>query len=200
MTTCSLDTGRQIELGTATLKTRNAEKRAAPRDGYLRKRKNASGGVEAKFPSCKECGVEFCAGDSCNAFDYDSFKRRVAATAAAAGARAQNAGAGGGGDHAQAGGQEHADAPAAAKKTAAKKKNAAAARGGPTAAQRARNGNDRGGGGGGAVKTNARKAAPPSQPPAPSRPVKPKTGDVQQAAARKTERGGQGAKKPSDKK
>lgn len=65
---------RQVELGTATLKTRNAEKRT-PRDSFLRKKKNASGGVESKFLSCKECGIEFCTGESCKIFDYDSFKR-----------------------------------------------------------------------------------------------------------------------------
>lgn len=63
-----------MELGTATLKTRNAEKKT-PSDSFLRKKKNASGGVEAKFLSCKECGVEFCTGDGCKVFDYDSFKR-----------------------------------------------------------------------------------------------------------------------------
>ncbi|XP_015379929.1 PREDICTED: uncharacterized protein LOC107173775, partial [Diuraphis noxia] len=65
---------RQVELGTATLKTRNAEKKT-PRDSFLRKKKNASGGVESKFLSCKECGIEFCTGESCKVFDYDSFKR-----------------------------------------------------------------------------------------------------------------------------
>lgn len=65
---------RQVELGTATLKTRNAEKKT-PRDSFLRKKKNASGGVESKFLSCKECGIEFCTGDGCKIFDYDSFKR-----------------------------------------------------------------------------------------------------------------------------
>ncbi|XP_060869694.1 uncharacterized protein LOC132944397 [Metopolophium dirhodum] len=65
---------RQVELGTATLKTRNAEKKT-PRDSFLRRKKNASGGVESKFLSCKECGIEFCTGESCKIFDYDSFKR-----------------------------------------------------------------------------------------------------------------------------
>ncbi|XP_025195882.1 uncharacterized protein LOC112595026 [Melanaphis sacchari] len=70
---------RQVELGTATLKTRNAEKRT-PRDSFLRKKKNASGGVESKFLSCKECGIEFCTGESCKIFDYDSFKRIAVST------------------------------------------------------------------------------------------------------------------------
>lgn len=51
-----------------------------PRDSFLRKKKNASGGVEAKFLSCKECGIEFCTGDSCKIFDYDSFKRIAVST------------------------------------------------------------------------------------------------------------------------
>ncbi|KAF0751576.1 Uncharacterized protein FWK35_00023445 [Aphis craccivora] len=71
---------RQVELGTATLKTRNVEKKT-PRDSFLRKKKNASGGVESKFLSCKECGVEFCTGESCKIFDYDSFKRIAVSTA-----------------------------------------------------------------------------------------------------------------------
>lgn len=66
-------------MGTATLKTRNVEKRT-PHDSFLRKKKNASGGVEAKFLSCKECGIEFCTGDSCKIFDYDSFKRIAVST------------------------------------------------------------------------------------------------------------------------
>jgi len=70
---------RQVELGTATLKTRNTEKRI-PRDSFLRKKKNASGGVESKFLSCKECGIEFCTGESCKIFDYDSFKRIAVST------------------------------------------------------------------------------------------------------------------------
>ncbi|XP_025420578.1 uncharacterized protein LOC112690723 [Sipha flava] len=70
---------RQVELGTATLKTRNMEKRT-PFESFLRKKKNASGGVEAKFLSCKECGIEFCTGDSCKIFDYDSFKRIAIST------------------------------------------------------------------------------------------------------------------------
>lgn len=69
---------RQVELGKATLKTRKAEKRT-PTDAFLRKRKNASGGVEARFLSCGVCGVEFCTGGACRAFDYDSFKRTAAA-------------------------------------------------------------------------------------------------------------------------
>lgn len=69
---------RQVELGKATLKTRKAEKRT-PVDAFLRKRKNASGGVEARFLSCGVCGVEFCTGGACRAFDYDSFKRTAAA-------------------------------------------------------------------------------------------------------------------------
>lgn len=55
------------------------EKRT-PCDSFLRKKKNASGGVEAKFLSCKECGIEFCTGDSCKIFDYDSFKRIAIST------------------------------------------------------------------------------------------------------------------------
>lgn len=51
-----------------------------PRDSFLRKKKNASGGVEAKYLSCKECGIEFCTGDSCKMFDYDSFKRVIIST------------------------------------------------------------------------------------------------------------------------
>ncbi|VVC33560.1 Hypothetical protein CINCED_3A023248 [Cinara cedri] len=70
---------RQVELGMATLKTRNLEKRM-PRDSFLRKKKNASGGVEAKFLSCRECGVEFCTGNRCKIFDYDSFKRVAVST------------------------------------------------------------------------------------------------------------------------
>lgn len=70
---------RQVELGTATLKTRNVEKKT-PRDSFLRKKKNASGGVESKFLSCKECGIEFCTGESCKIFDYDSFKRIAVST------------------------------------------------------------------------------------------------------------------------
>lgn len=66
-------------MGTATLKTRNMEKRT-PRDSFLRKKKNASGGVESKFLSCKECGIEFCTGNSCKIFDYDSFKRIAVST------------------------------------------------------------------------------------------------------------------------
>lgn len=55
------------------------EKRT-PRDIFLRKKKNASGGVEAKFLSCKECGIEFCTGNRCKIFDYDSFKRVAVST------------------------------------------------------------------------------------------------------------------------
>lgn len=51
-----------------------------PRESFLRKKKNASGGVEAKFVSCKECAIEFCTGDSCKIFDYDSFKRIIVST------------------------------------------------------------------------------------------------------------------------
>lgn len=66
-------------MGTATLKTRNMEKRT-PHDSFLRKKKNASGGVEAKFLSCNECGIEFCTGNRCKIFDYDSFKRVTVST------------------------------------------------------------------------------------------------------------------------
>ncbi|XP_050539798.1 uncharacterized protein LOC126904647 [Daktulosphaira vitifoliae] len=65
---------RQVELGKQTLKSRKIEKKT-PREYFLRKKKNASGSVEAKFLSCKECGVEFCTGENCNTFDYESFKR-----------------------------------------------------------------------------------------------------------------------------
>lgn len=37
--------------------------------------------MEAKFLSCKECGIEFCTGDSCKIFDYDSFKRLTVSAA-----------------------------------------------------------------------------------------------------------------------
>lgn len=70
---------RQVELGKATLKTRNLEKKT-PCESFLRKKKNASGGVESKFVSCKECGIEFCTGNRCKIFDYDSFKRVTTST------------------------------------------------------------------------------------------------------------------------
>lgn len=61
-------------MGKETLKSRQVEKKT-PRESFIRKKKNASGGVDAKFLSCKECGVEFCTGESCKIFDYDTFKR-----------------------------------------------------------------------------------------------------------------------------
>lgn len=64
------------------------EKRT-PRDSFLRKKKNASGGVEAKFISCKECGIDFCTGKSCKIFDYDSFKRIAVSTVQTTGEQTQ---------------------------------------------------------------------------------------------------------------
>lgn len=53
-----------IELGKQELRTAASDKRAIELDPQIRKIKNKAGVVEMRVVSCKECGEDFCNGES----------------------------------------------------------------------------------------------------------------------------------------
>ncbi|CAH0381604.1 unnamed protein product [Bemisia tabaci] len=65
---------RLVELGKLALKTRAREKRIQDSD-FVRKMKNRAGIVETRILSCKECYEEFCTGEACCDFLYESYQR-----------------------------------------------------------------------------------------------------------------------------
>ncbi len=65
---------RLIELGKLRASAREKEKRT-PLSMFARKSKNRVGILETKFSSCRDCGEEFCASETCGIFSYDSYER-----------------------------------------------------------------------------------------------------------------------------
>ncbi|XP_044747533.1 uncharacterized protein LOC123308769 [Coccinella septempunctata] len=66
---------RIIELAKLERKTREQEKRENAKDPQIKKYKNKAGVVEKRIAICAECGQEFCNGEVCTKFSYDSFAR-----------------------------------------------------------------------------------------------------------------------------
>ncbi|KAG8337585.1 arginine/serine-rich coiled-coil protein 2 [Homalodisca vitripennis] len=62
---------RLVELGKLRLQTEERERKVNDSD-FLRKMKNRAGVLETRLISCIECGEEFCSGELCTDFMYES--------------------------------------------------------------------------------------------------------------------------------
>lgn len=61
-------------MGKLQLQAREKE-RKRPFTSYVKKSKNKAGILETKIISCRDCGEEFCIGETCKIFAYDSYER-----------------------------------------------------------------------------------------------------------------------------
>lgn len=65
---------RLVELGKLKIQTEERERKVNDSD-YIRKMKNRAGVLETRLISCVECGEEFCSGELCTDFMYESSLR-----------------------------------------------------------------------------------------------------------------------------
>jgi hypothetical protein len=64
-----------VTLGKLHLRTAAQEKRARNDSSPIHRNKNRAGIIETRAAVCAECGEEFCSGDSCGEFLYESYIR-----------------------------------------------------------------------------------------------------------------------------
>ena len=62
-------------MGKLQIKTENSDKKLNAPSNTMRKFKNKAGVIETRIQTCAECGEEFCAGNTCNEFNYELFAR-----------------------------------------------------------------------------------------------------------------------------